>query len=356
MPNKHITIVATSTLIGDQRLQRIAQSLHQAGYGVLLLGRCFQDSAPLPSFPFLAERLVCQNKKGPLAYLEFNFRLLLFLLFHNTHIICAVDADTLVPAKLAARLKGLKIVFDAHEWFSEVPEVIHRKRVQSMWKWVERSFIPNVDAAYTVSASLAKKFTEAHNVPFSLVRNMPLTQTIATASQDIPNAIYAGAVNEGRGIELMAEIAEHCPIPILICGNGDLFQKFSTKQIPNISFLGFLPPNELTVKIQQASIGILILDATSPSYYFSLANKFFDYVQAGIPVIFPPLPEYLALNAEIEVGIHCQYNAADLLEAIKTLTYDTELYNRLKSNTMQAAKIWNWEQEQQTLLAIYSKL
>jgi glycosyltransferase involved in cell wall biosynthesis len=186
---------------------------------------------------------------------------------------------------------------------------------------------------------------------------MPNTNsTKSTITKTQPFAIYAGAVNEGRGLELLAEIAPKSPIPITICGDGDLYSHFSTSEIKQLTFTGFLPPAILQEKIQQAYLGMLILNPNSPSYYYSLANKFFDYIQAGIPVIFPPLPEYLSLNAEIEVGIPCEYNAAAILAAIHLLTTDTQLYQKLQANTQIAAKIWNWQNEEQVLLQLYKNL
>jgi len=357
MPNKKIIIVATSTLLGDQRLQRIALSLHNANFPVLLVGRCFSNTKATLSFPYTTHRILCHYEKGILAYLEFNLRLLLFLLSQKTQILCSVDADTIIPAYLAARIKNWILAFDAHEWFSQVPELIHRKQKQSLWQNIENAFIPKVDVAYTVSSTLATIFSSQYHIPFALVRNMPNTNsTKSTITKTQPFAIYAGAVNEGRGLELLAEIAPQSPIPITICGDGDLYSKFSNSSIPQLTFTGFLPPAILQEKIQQAYLGILILNPNSPSYYYSLANKFFDYIQAGIPVIFPPLPEYLSLNAEIEVGIPCEYNAAAILAAIHLLTTDTQLYQKLQANTQIAAKIWNWQNEEQVLLQLYKNL
>jgi hypothetical protein len=39
------------------------------------------------------------------------------------------------------------------------------------------------------------------------------------------------------------------------------------------------------------------------SYELSLANKFFDYIHAGLPVIFTEFVEYKTINTEFNIGV-----------------------------------------------------
>ena len=109
-----IYLTVTNDLTYDQRMNRICSSLASAGYAVTLVGRKKRGSAPLQDKPFQQKRLFCFFEKGKLFYLEYNLRLLLFLLFQRFNIVCAIDLDTIMPCLISARLRGKKIVYDAH--------------------------------------------------------------------------------------------------------------------------------------------------------------------------------------------------------------------------------------------------
>ena len=102
--------------------------------------------------------LVFFINKGKIFYLEYNLRLAFYLMFSQFDTVCAVDLDTLAPVFCIGRLKGAKIVFDAHEYFTEVPEVVGRPMIKKIWQWVERTFVPHCDLIYTVPPGLAGLF------------------------------------------------------------------------------------------------------------------------------------------------------------------------------------------------------
>ena len=69
--------------------------------------------------------------KGFLFYAEYNFRLFFLLLFSKKDILLSNDADTLLANFLASKLQNKKLVFDSHELFSEVPELVEKPFVKS---------------------------------------------------------------------------------------------------------------------------------------------------------------------------------------------------------------------------------
>ena len=93
------------------------------------------------------------------------------------------------------------------------------------------------------------------------------------------------------------------------------------------------------------------------SYYYSLANKFFDYVQAGVPVISMRFPEYVSLNSVFEVALLIENTEPQSIRAaIEKLIKDKDYYFRLRENCLVARREWNWQKEQIKLLAFYQKL
>ena len=161
-------------------MQRICGSLANAGYEVTLLGRKLKNSKKLSEFNFNQQRLYCFFTKGKLFYLEYNIRLFFFFLFLRKYdAICAVDLDTLLAATLAAKIRRKKLIYDAHEYFTEVPEVVERPRIKKIWEWVAKTCIHRCDACYTVCQSLSAEFKKHYGKDFEVIRNLPISKSIS---------------------------------------------------------------------------------------------------------------------------------------------------------------------------------
>ena len=92
------------------------------------------------------------------------------------------------------------------------------------------------------------------------------------------------------------------------------------------------------------------------NYYYSLANKFWDYAAAGIPQICMRFPEYQLLNEQHEVAVLVDnLEAKNLVNAIKQLE-DEATYQRLQANCKSLIDANNWEQEAQKLKEFYSNI
>ena len=150
MPKK-IDIVVTNDLVTDNRVHKVAESLISMGYSPRLIGRQKKDSIPLEyrNYPTLRLRLFFE--RGPLFYIEFNIRIFFKLLFSRSPIILSNDLDTLGGSYLAAKLSGKKLVYDSHEYFTQVPELVDRPFKQNLWLRLEKLILPRLKNAYTVS-------------------------------------------------------------------------------------------------------------------------------------------------------------------------------------------------------------
>lgn len=363
MVARHITIAAFSDLTHDQRLQRIADALAQNGFEVTLVGRLFPHSIDLNSQPYRQQRLSFRFAGGKLAYLEFNIRLIFALWRLNPHAICAVDLDTLPACWLVAKVLGRPLFHDAHEYMEEVPEVYQRPATRLMWALVARLFLPGVHKAYTVSQSLVNEFAWRYGKAFALVRNIP-GRTLPADSGASPYGsgywVFLGAVNKGRGIEEFLEILPYTNRKLVIVGTGDrldaIRQLVMHKALEHmVVFAGKLRPEEVLPILHHAWAGINLLTDEGLSYRYSLANKFFDYVHAGIPQLCISFPEYIGLNHQFEVAILTSLHPQALLAATEVISNPLKREILLK-NCQKAQTVWNWSEEQKSLLAIYNGL
>ncbi len=364
-----IIFTVTNDLTYDQRMIRICSTLTDNGYEVLLVGRTKPNSIPLQTQSFQQYRFNLWFHKGKLFYLTYNLRLFFFLLFNRFDTIGSIDLDTLLPCYLMAKLKNKPIVFDAHEYFTEVPEVVHRPFTKSIWTFLGNWLIPKVDAAYTVSASLQDLFTKKYGIEFGLVRNISNQKNIASLAKktktlaDKPILLYQGVLNEGRSLETLIHAMQSINNAVLwLAGEGDLSQSLrqlvKELKIENrVKFLGYLLPKQLKAITAQATIGLNLLENKGLSYYYSLANKTFDYIHAELPAIHVAFPEYCLINKPFPIGILVDdLEITTLINAIQRLLTDKEFYQALKNNCKQAKGVYNWEREKTQLMHIYKSI
>lgn len=358
---KRILFSVTNDLNSDQRMWRICTSLQEAGYQVSLIGRQLPDSRPLLKRPYSQYRMRLWFNKGPLFYFEYNLRLLLYALGSKVDVYSAVDLDTLPSLFIASRITTRPLCYDAHEIFTEVPELQPGGLKQRIWQQIENWLLPQIKYAYTVNHSLAKWYMQKHGIQMEVVRNMPFPRPTNNQKHE-GFVLYQGALNAGRGLAELLDAAPQLPVPIVIAGKGDLeywlrneIEKRGLSQ--KVKMLGQLDPEALQTLTHKAWLGVNLLEAHSLNYYFSLANKFFDYIQAGIPQLGMDYPEYRLLNEEFEVGILLpELSAQSVVDAITRLYHQPEHYTRLQQMSRLAAEKWTWEVEKNKLLFVYERL
>jgi glycosyltransferase involved in cell wall biosynthesis len=358
---KKVIFAATTDLNYDQRMHRICGSLQGAGFEVTLVGREWPGSLVLDPKPYRQHRLRCFFRSGKFFYLEYSLRLWFFLFFRHFDAYCAVDLDTALPLLLKARTRGGLFGYDAHEYFPEVIEVTGRPFTKKIWELIERFVVPRTDFAYTVSASLARIFEAKYGRPFTVVRNIAPWEPFSCPRKNEKFILYQGAVNKGRGLEAVLVAMQSVEAKLVICGEGDLYHPLRQKAIEmgladKVQFTGYLLPEQLQAVTRQAYIGLMLLQNQGLSYYYSLANKFFDYLHAGIPQLCVDFPEYRALNDQYHVAELVALDPAEISRCLNYLLQDDDYYEALAANCLQASKILNWQQEEQQLLSLYQQL
>ena len=344
-------------------MHRICTTLASNGYAVTLVGRKLSSSLPQNEKIFSQKRIRCFFNKGKLFYAEFNFRLFFFLLFRKMDAICAIDLDTIMPCLFISELKGIKRIYDAHELFSEMKEVITRRKVKKVWLSIEKYTVPKFIHGYTVSESIAEEFNRRYQVSYKTIRNVPVMQPlkeIASASEKF--ILYQGAVNEARGLENLIPAMKMVHCKLIICGDGNFMGQLKVLINENdiaskIELKGMLPPEELWQISQQATIGIALSEKEGLNQFLALPNKFFDYMHAGLPQVSMNYPEYEKINKQYEVSLLIDELAPlKIAEAINKLLSDTAYYHRLRQNCLIARKDLNWQNEEKKLLDFYQKV
>lgn len=360
----HVICAVTNDLSQDQRMHRICHTLTNAGFDVSLVGRKKGNSLPLPERPYRQWRLTPLWNKGKLFYISYNIQLCWWLLRQKPGIINAVDLDTLLACYIASRWHSVPLYYDAHEYFTETPEVVRRPGIKRIWAMLAASLLPRVAKAYTVGPQLAALLSRKYSIPFGVVRNLPFRLSIAQQVRQQPAGplpiLYQGMLNEGRGLE--TAIRAMCDLPacvLWLVGDGDITKelKMLARQIgveDRVIFWGFVPPAELLPFCQKAWLGLNLLENTGLSYYYSLANKTFDYLQAGLPAINMNFPEYRQLFQQYQAAVLLDELTPQALSVcIQQLIDQPEKWQQLHTNCLKAAEELCWENEQASLLALF---
>lgn len=360
---KSIACLVTNDLHQDQRMNRICTALANAGYEVTLIGRKRKSSRNLPPQNFNRIRLNSGVERSVLFYGIYNLRLFFHLLFHKYDIINANDLDTILPAIWVAKLKGTQVVYDAHEYFTEQEEIVNRPKLKAFWKAIERYAIPKVDAAITVSQGYADLFKTEYDVDFSIVRNATVLQHVPeNCDKSTPYILYQGAVNHGRGLGEILQAMKQVDCQLYICGDGnmlaDLKQESQNLGLQNkVIFHGFVEPEKLREYTCGATIGLTLFAKAGLSHWHSLANRFFDYMHAGVPQLAMKYPEYVSFNKQDEVAILLEdIQPQTIASGLNQLLSNTDLYNRLSKNALIARNHANWQAQEKVLLGVYEKL
>lgn len=358
-----ILLTVTNDLSYDQRMHRIAGTLAAEGYSVLLVGRLLPDSIVLAEKPYSQKRLGCFFKKGFLFYTEYNLRLFFFLLFQKADILCAIDLDTILPVLFVSALKKQKRVYDAHEWFTEMKEVITRPFIHKIWLMIEKFAIPRFPKGYTVNNYIADTFLEKYGVQYAVVRNLPQYYNLpAVANKAEKWIIYQGAVNEGRCFETLIPAMQWVDARLLIYGEGNLYasvrQLIKNYQLEEkILLKGKVSPDALRMITPQAYMGLTLFEAVGQNQIHSLSNRFFDYIMAGIPQVFVNYPEYASLNQLNAIGMPVTHtDPVNLAMVMNNLLGDSVLYHSLRTNCLMVRNHLNWEHEQTILIDFYQTL
>lgn len=239
---------------------------------------------------------------------------------------------------LAFRIEGRpRIWCDLHEWAPE--ERTHvlawRLLVAPFMTWICAEYLPRVDAATTINDSIADLYRERFGVRPEIVRN-----AIAHRDDLAPSAteagrvrlVHSGASVPGRNIEAVIEAVDRLDdrfsldLYLVRARQADAYWTQLSERIaasPRTTLHDPVPPSQLPDVLNAYDLGIFILPPHTPNHRMMLPNKFFDFVQARLGLVFGPSVETDRLIAEHGLGIVTSgYGAGEIVEALRGLTSD----------------------------------
>jgi glycosyltransferase involved in cell wall biosynthesis len=348
----------------------MARTVKEFGTDITIIGRRRGSCCEKNSVPWKTRRFRMIFQKGFLFYKFFNIRLFFYLLFHRFDLLVANDLDTLLPSFLVSKLKRIPLVYDSHEYFTGVPELENRHFVKSVWRSVERMILPELKYFITVSDPISEQYFKEYGIRPVTIRNCasrsvkiePLGRGGIGVPEENLLLIFQGAgINIHRGGEELIEAMQHVEnVSLLVVGSGDVIgllkEKASDLSLSGrVKFIPKVPWDEMMRYTKTADAGLSLDKNTNMNYRFSLPNKLFDYISAGIPVIAGDLPEVSRIITEYTCGVIIpEITPDEIAQAIRLLDSNRDLLGVLKQNAKAASETLNWDIESCKVKEIYS--
>lgn len=323
------------------------------------------DRISVKRFRLLSDRLGKTGLLYPLRYIEFLLRVLLYFTGKKIH---TVNCHSLLVLPVGYLLKltrsSIWLIYDAHEL--EGLKTGLGKTGQKFCLSLESLLIRKVDRLIVVSPSIENWYKSTYGLDTTvLVRNVPhLNRDIKRVSVlndrfGIPANhlvfIYQGLISKGRGIELLLECFREMDASkhIVFMGYGPLSPMVIEAQElhANIHFLDAVPPGEIVKFTSGADVGLSLIENASLSYYYCLPNKFFEYLQCGVPVIASNFPDMAQVIDSYECGWKVPPSASALKELIRNI--DKSDVTKKAECATRAHAYFNWNNESVRLDAAY---
>lgn len=357
----------------DYRVQKEVNSLKKAGYQIFVFA--LQEKEFLeeePGNPHI-RRFKLKTRPWPkkkffqfFKYLECYWLMVKEAKKIKPQIVHAHDLNALpIGARIASKHR-IPLVYDAHEFETE-REKIKSRLAKVFLKLLEGFLIKKASRVITVSQPIASAYEKMYKVKPELILNCPIYQEIKPDEKfrqelglplDKKLFIYQGALDRYRCVEVLIEAFKELKdkgVALFLIGYGLLKNQVEEEAKNNPDAIYFkepVSPDQLIKYISCADFGLSIIEKGSLSKYYSLPNKLFQYLMAGLPVIVSNVPEQKRIVEEFNCGLIVNpENKEEIKEAvIKLATSDTTFY---RQQALKAACVYNWEREEEKLLRIY---
>lgn len=274
---------------------------------------------------------------------------------------------------LKLKHKGKKVIYDSHEnttvliktrkW---IPKIF-RRVLSFFFEKYEKRIVKNFDAIITVTPQIVEKFKEINDKTY-LITNYP-TINISKVNDKKSNYLcFAGGLTNSymfeNVLDALSDINDF-EFKFLIAGapsyKGYLDILKSKKGWKKVEYLGRLTPKEVEGIYHKSLVGIAILDYTA-NVGFKEGSlgvlKFFEYLNAGLPVICTDFRLWENIIDKYKCGICVNpHNIEEIRNAILFMLNNPELAKQMGLNGKRAIKEeYNWGFEEIKLIKIYNEL
>jgi glycosyltransferase involved in cell wall biosynthesis len=378
-----VSMLVLNPFTHDTRVEKEAGTLVDAGYRVTVVAEAARG---LPEREVVrgVDVVRVQRRRSRLPGLRFFLyarQLERALIAQRPEIIHAHDSNALLPVARAARRLGVPFVYDAHDLWTGRPRRGRSRPYfaasQLYFRMLEARLVPRAKAHLTVSPPIARHLERAYHLPqVTLVpnypsavadrhsrdiRSLPGAETIP-ASADV--ILYLGGLMADRGIEqLVRAVADVPRAHLVLLGAGSLAGEIRGLADglgigDRVHLLAPVPSDEVVAYAASATIGVSPIIPSCLNYRYSLPNKLFQYMAAGIPVVASDFEQVREVVVGSDAGVVVDMtDPAAIATAVGGLLADPGGRARMGRNGRAAiAARFNWASAADALLGAYRSL
>ena len=279
----------------------------------------------------------------------------------------------LIPAAIALKCLGHKVVYDVHEdvprqmltkhwlpWFLRRPLA----RTVGLIEWLGANLF---DAVVPATPKIAERFPPRKTVT---VQNFPILSEFL-ADGPLPHAgrpaafVYVGVISVLRGAREMVESLQYLKhgteVRLQLAGNfSPIGLKDDLRTLTgwsSVTFHGYVSRSDVATLINRARGGLVVLHPTE-NYPDAYPVKMFEYMASSLPVIASDFPLFRKIIQEIGCGLLVDPLAAEAIASAMQwiLDHPEEAEKMGQKGRFAVEKTYNWERESVKLLALYDWL
>lgn len=251
----------------------------------------------------------------------------------------AIELDQQARKQSLAEEKNKKQIsrvhVDLHEYFPRMKEDVWRWRyfVAPYVRWMCKRYLPLAASHTSVGEGIAKTYKKEFGILPQVVNNAtPYSDLEPQQISEPMKLVTSGVAREDRKLEMMIEaVAKSKQIfefDMFLMGGNPRYREFLIQKAADASVGGRkvrvlpgVPYAELLAVLNQYDVGINYLDPKNFNNYWALPNKFFDYIQARLAVVVPPLPELSAQIKNLQVGeIYAETSSGAIAKILEEIT------------------------------------
>lgn len=374
---KKIKMILGNSFKSDIRVLKEARTLVQNGYEVEvlawdreneLLNKEYEEIDGIKIKRFFPKAKYGSGKKQIFSFIKFIFEVKKYLKNKEFDYLHCHDLDGLIVGYVIKKEKH-KLIYDSHEFFAGYKNMKIDKKIY----YLEKILLKKVSEIISVSESICgemKKIYKLKKNPI-LLRNIPYYYPIDKKqnllrkefgiSDEKKILLYQGVFISGRGIEEIIKLLKDLPqiFVLVLIGKGreklKILEMIEKEKLKNRVYIKDFVSNDILLNYtNSADIGILLPPKTSLSYWYSLPNKIFEFIQGEIPICCNEFPEIKKLIEENQFGISIDINNSmeiekKILDLLKNHKNKIERIKKFKGK-------FCWEKEEKKLLKLYKNL
>lgn len=273
--------------------------------------------------------------------------------------------------------KPIPLIYDAHDiyaevWDNESLSPFWRHRFVPFLLWLERLCANASQAVVTVGNGVSERIGHLLGVIPRVLRNSHdtrLEQPVAEGlrqrlglGEDARLVVVVGNRKPGQSIEPIIAALAHQPSHVHLAFVGRFYDdvaELATRHrvATRVHTPGAVPPERIVPHIRSADAAAILYFPHSNNTRYILPNGFFQSISAGLPLLYPALPELETVIGQRPVGLRINPCETDsLIQALAAMTGDDQCRRIWAAETARLADEIGWEREEQRLSALIAEI